>query len=103
VFDSPLKAVYTYIAKLHERKKMSRLIKVNHVVLTLKISPAGGGETQYDIDKKVNDRLAEGYDEVQIFPVKTNFAERGDPTDLVQLYVFKQYEKEAVKSKKSDV
>jgi hypothetical protein len=70
---------------------MSRLVKVDHVVLTLRISPAGAGMTKAEVDDLVNKRLSEGYGDVDIFPVKTNFGERGDPTDLVQLYVFKQY------------
>lgn len=76
-----------------------KLVKVDHVVLTLRISPAGAGMTKQEVDELVNKRLAEGYDGVDIFPVKTNFAERGDPTDLVQLYVFKQHEQPA-KTKK---
>ena len=72
----------------------NKVIKVDHVVLTLQISPAGAGMKRPEVNKLVNDRLAEGYDDVEIFPVKTNFAERGDPTDLVQLYIFKAYEKE---------
>jgi hypothetical protein len=77
-----------------------KTVKVNHVVLTLKISPAGQGEERDEIDRKINARLAEGYDEVEITPIKTNFDERQRPTDLVQLYVFKAHEKEvAAKAK----
>lgn len=80
-----------------------KTIKVNHVVLTLKISPAGAGMTRDEVDELVNKRLAEGYDDVQVYPVKTNFAERGDPTDLVQLYIFKKYAEDApARAKKSD-
>lgn len=70
---------------------MAKTVKVDHVVLTLRISPAGAGMTKQEVDDLVNGRLAEGYDDVEIFPVKTNFGERSDPTDLVQLYVFKKY------------
>lgn len=80
-----------------------KLVKVDHVVLTLKISPAGAGMGKAEVDELVNKRLSEGYTDVEIFPVKTNIGERADPTDLVQLYVFKQYEEVSVgKSKKSD-
>lgn len=67
-----------------------KIVKVDHVVLTLKISPAGAGMSKAEVDDLVNKRLQE-YDDVDVFPVKTNFAERGDPTDLVQLYIFKKY------------
>lgn len=67
-----------------------KIVKVDHVVLTLKISPAGAGMSKAEVDDLVNKRLVE-YDDVDVFPVKTNFAERGDPTDLVQLYIFKKY------------
>jgi hypothetical protein len=77
-----------------------KTVKVNHVVLTLKISPAGAGMSRDEIDEMVNKRLSEGYDDVQIYPVKTNFSERNEPTDLVQLYIFRAYEKETAKSKK---
>lgn len=81
---------------------MSKLVKVNHVVLTLRIAPSGAGMSRDEVDELVNKRLSEGYDDVLIFPVKTNFAERGDPTDLVQLYVFKAYDKEAAAKSKKD-
>lgn len=70
---------------------MNKVTKVNHVVLTLKIAPSGAGMPRDEVDKLVNGRLAEGYDTVDIYPVKTNFSERNEPTDLVQLYVFKKY------------
>lgn len=78
----------------------NKVEKVDHVVLTLRISPSGAGMAKAEVDDLVNRRLAEGWDDVQIFPVKTNFAERGDPTDLVQLYIFKKYaEDESAKAK----
>lgn len=73
-----------------------KLVKVDHVVLTLKISPAGQGMSKQEVDNLVNKRLAEGYDDVQIFNVKTNLDERLAPTDLVQLYIFLQHEDEEV-------
>lgn len=69
-----------------------KTIKVNHVVLTMKIHPSGGGLPRDEVDELVNKRLAEGYDTVDIFPVKTNFREGGDPIDLTQLYIFKAFE-----------
>lgn len=71
-----------------------KLVKVNHVLLGLKVAANGGGYTQQEIDQMVNDRLAEGYDDVEIFPVRTQFGEQGAPADFVQLYVFKKYARE---------
>lgn len=83
-----------------------KTVKVNHVVLTLKISPQGQGMERDAVDELVNKRLAEGFDTVDIYPVKTNLDERLAPTDLVQLYIFKAFEKEKevkeTKSKKAD-
>lgn len=70
---------------------MKILEKVDHAVLTLKISPAGSGMSKVEVDGLVNRRLGEGFNELEIFPVKNNLAERGDIVDLVQLYVFKRY------------
>lgn len=77
-----------------------KITKVDHVVLTLRISPAGAGMTKIEVDDLVNKRLQE-YDDVDVFPVKTNFGERGDPTDLVQLYIFKKYAEESATAKVS--
>lgn len=80
---------------------MSKLVRVNHVVLGLKLLPSSEGFSQAEIDELVNKRLAEGYDDVQIISVRTNFNDQGSPANLVQLYIFKAYEKEtAAKSKK---
>lgn len=75
-----------------------KTIKVNHVVLTMKIHPSGGGLPRDEVDEMVNKRLAEGYDTVDIYPVKTNFREGGDPIDLTQLYIFKAFEQHEVGS-----
>lgn len=77
---------------------MSRLVKVNHVVLGLKLLPNSGGFSQEEIDELVNKRLAEGYDDVQITSVRTNFNDQGSPANLVQLYIFKKYEDGATAS-----
>jgi hypothetical protein len=88
-----------------------KTIKVNHVVLTLALNSAAlanGGETQESIDGKINARLAQGYDEVEIIPLRTNFDERQQPTHVVNQYIFRKFDgvevsgelKEA-KSKKS--
>lgn len=69
-----------------------KTVKVNHAVLTLKIAPAGAGMSRDEVDELVNKRLAEGYDSVDVYPVKTNFSERNEPLDLTQLYIFKKYE-----------
>lgn len=75
-----------------------KVTKVNHVVLTLALNSAAlalGGESQKDIDEKINKRLAEGYDEVEVIPLRTNFDERQQPTHIINQYIFRKYEAEA--------
>jgi hypothetical protein len=72
-----------------------KTVKVNHVVLTLALNSAAlatGGEDRDAIDKKINDRLAEGYDEVEVIPLRTNFDERQQPTHIVNQYIFRKFE-----------
>jgi len=80
-----------------------KTIKVNHVVLTLALNTAalanGGGETQASLDEKINARLAEGYDEVEVIPLRTNFDERQQPTHVVNQYVFRKYANVVVEAK----
>ena len=78
-----------------------KTVKVNHVVLTLKISPHGQGMSQGEVDELINKRLAEGYDTVEVFPQKTNLDERQQVTDFVLLYIFKANEAEATKKAKA--
>ena len=86
-----------------------KTVKVNHVVLTLALSSVAltqGGESQESIDSKINARLAEGYDEVEVIPLRTNFDERQQATHVVNEYIFRAYEKEAAidksKTKKAE-
>lgn len=76
-----------------------KTIKINHVVLTLKLSPAGQGMERNEIDDLVNKRLAEGYDDVQVNFIRTNHDERQQATDLVNQYIFRKYEEVPVKAK----
>lgn len=73
-----------------------KTVKVNHVILTLAFSPAalaaGAGLDRDTVDKMVNDRLAEGYDEVQITPLKSNFSDNVALESVVNLYVFRKIE-----------
>jgi hypothetical protein len=103
--------LYNLDTLIHIRKdkkgKMSKVVKVNHVVLTLALNSAAiqvGGETQANIDAKINLRLAEGYDDVEVIPLRTNFDERQQPTHVVNQYIFKKYAEDDVaevkKSKK---
>lgn len=72
-----------------------KTVKVNHVVLTLALSSAAiatGGETQAQIDEKINKRLAEGYDDVEVLILRTNFDERQQVTHVVNQYIFRKYE-----------
>lgn len=73
-----------------------KTVKVNHVVLTLKINPAGNGMSQAEIDELVNRRLAEGYDEVETSIIRTNFGQDQAATDVVILYIFRAYAKEVL-------
>ena len=86
-----------------------KTVKVNHVVLTLAFTSSalasGAGESQSEIDKKVNDRLAEGYDAVEVIPLKSNFADNLQLESVVNEYIFRKYapdeavEKTAVEAK----
>lgn len=76
-----------------------KTVKVDHVVLTLKLSPAGAGMTKAEVDELVNKRLAEGYDEVEVLPLRTNFDERQAVSDVVNQYIFRKLE-EVTKTKK---
>lgn len=82
---------------------MNKVIKVNHVVLTLAMNAAalanGGGETQQSMDEKITARLAEGYDDFEVFFLRTNYDERQQATHAVFAYVFKKYADE-VKAEK---
>jgi hypothetical protein len=82
-----------------------KTIKVNHVVLTLKLTALGMGMERDQVDELVNKRLAEGYDQVDVYVPKTNLDERQAPNDIVLLYIFKaneddEGERVATKSKK---
>jgi len=75
-----------------------KTVKVNHVVLTLALNSAAlatGGEAQADIDAKITKRLAEGYDEVEVIPLRTNFDERQQATHVVNQYIFRKFEEDA--------
>lgn len=74
--------------------------KVDHVVLTLNLAPGGGGMKKAEVDELVNKRLAEGFDEVEVIPLRTNFDERQQVTDVVNQYIFRAFEKETSKAKK---
>lgn len=77
-----------------------KTVKVNHVVLTINIAPGGNGESRDEVDKKINARLAEGYDEVEVIPLRTNFDENRQVTDIVNQYIFRKYAEDEVKAAK---
>lgn len=79
-----------------------KTVKVDHVVLTLNLAPGGGGMKKAEVDELVNKRLAEGYDEVEVIPLRTNFDERQQVTDVVNEYIFRAYEKEVAAKAKKD-
>lgn len=84
-----------------------KTVKVNHVILTLAFSPAaiaaGAGESRDEVDRKINARLAEGYDEVEVIPLKSNFSDSLQLESVVNEYIFRQYAVETpAKAKKTD-
>lgn len=85
-----------------------KTVKVDHVILTLGFDLAaisnGQGRPKAEVDKMINDRLAEGFDEVEVIPLKTNFNDNMQVYSVVNEYIFRAYEKEpAVKTaKKAD-
>lgn len=77
-----------------------KTVKVNHVVLTLRLVNTGQGMSQAEVDELINKRLAEGYDEVEVIPLRTNFDERQQVTDVVNEYIFRKHDEvSAVKAK----
>lgn len=72
---------------------MARIIRMTHAFGTIKISPAGNGEDRDTVDARVNAKLAEGYDEVTVIPLRSNFNTDGAMTDVVNQYIFVEYEK----------
>ena len=83
-----------------------KTVKVNHVILTLAFSTSaidsGAGMERDKVDEMVNARLAEGYDEVEVIPLKSNFSDSLQLESVVNEYIFRKYAKEeaAVKAKK---
>lgn len=83
-----------------------KTIKVNHVVLTIALSQsalaAGAGMGRDEVDEMVNKRLAEGYDDVEVIPLKSNFSDSLQLESVVNEYIFRKYEEAApaAKSKK---
>jgi hypothetical protein len=71
-----------------------KTVKVNHVVLTLKLTALGTGMERDQIDEMINKRLSEGYDTVEWIVPKVNFDERNTLNDLVIVYIFKANEDE---------
>lgn len=80
-----------------------KVIAVDHAIATWNITAgaAQGGVTKQELDKLVNDKLAQGWDlpEGNVLVIKTNFSERGEATHLTNEYIFVKYQEE-VKAKK---
>ena len=84
-----------------------KTLKVNHVILTTGFTSAaiaaGAGLDSKVVDEMVNKRLAEGYDDVEVIPLKSNFSDNLQLESVVNEYIFRAYEKEpAAKAKKAD-
>lgn len=85
---------------------MQKIKEIRHVVLGIAFSPTGvaqGGKSVDEVNKIVTD-IGKDYNEVTINVVKNSLDERGDPSFLLNEYVFVKYEDEAVtaRAKKSD-
>lgn len=80
-----------------------KTVKVDHVILTLGFSASaianGAGMAKDVVNKMVNDRLAEGYDEVKIFPLKSNFSDSLQLESVVNEYIFYKYAEDAAPAK----
>lgn len=72
-----------------------KTVKVDHVILTLAFTSSaissGAGLAKDVVNKMVNDRLAEGYDEVEVIPLKSNFSDSLQLESVVNEYIFRQY------------
>jgi hypothetical protein len=81
-----------------------KTVKIDHVVLTLSLeTPTSQGMRKAQVNELIEKRLSEGYDEVEVIPLRTNFDENKTATDVVNQYIFRKYETETVaKSKKAD-
>ncbi len=77
---------------------MAKVTQVEHAIATWNITSgaAPGGVNKQELDKLVNDKLAQGWDlpEGNVLVIKTNFGERGDVTHLTNEYIFVKYEEE---------
>ena len=75
-----------------------KTVKVNHVILTTAFTSAaiasGAGLDSKVVDEMVNKRLAEGYDDVQVIPIKSNFADNLQLESVVNEYIFRQYQEQ---------
>lgn len=75
-----------------------KVIAVDHAIATWNITAGSvqGGVTKAELDKLVNDKLAQGWDlpEGNVLVIKTNFSERGETTHLTNEYIFVKYQEE---------
>lgn len=83
---------------------MAKVTAVEHAIATWNLTQgsAPGGLTKPELDKLVNDKLAQGWDLPigNVLVIKTNFSERGEVTHLTNEYIFVKYEDApAVKAK----
>jgi hypothetical protein len=82
-----------------------KTVKVDHSILTLAFTQAtiasGAGMSKDTVNEMVNKRLADGYDDVQVIPLKSNFSDNLQLESVVNEYIFRKYAEEpTVKSKK---
>jgi len=84
---------------------MKTIKEVRQYIATIALSqPAllAGGISLKEASDTVTE-FAQGFDEVEIVPLKTNFGENKEMTHITNLYVFKKYTEDApAKSKKAD-
>lgn len=76
-----------------------KTVEITHAIGTLAFTPAaiasGMGMSKGDLDKLVNDKLAEGYDEVEVIPLKSNFNENAQIESVVNEYIFRKHIEDA--------
>lgn len=71
-----------------------KIKEVRQYVATIALSESAlvaGGISLKEASDNVT-KFAQGFDEVEVVPLKTNFGENKEATHITNLYVFKKYE-----------
>lgn len=74
-----------------------KVVAITHAYGTINLHPSGGGEDRDTVDARVNAKLAEGYDDVEVIPLSfPRDVATGQVTAVVNQYIFRKYEEEVV-------